>query len=131
MQTTRSGQDASEKFHKFHAPAVLKKWGPELKVGTVSDDQSVEEVVEASEELGEEDETYFGDLVPFGDPYWFVSSLLSNLLSFAEICIGVQVPGLGVTVRLAFFRPDQFRSLLAQLLQRLAPKGPVRHPQIH
>ncbi|KAL8278933.1 hypothetical protein RQP46_008602 [Phenoliferia psychrophenolica] len=65
-----SGTDASDKFAKFHSPTVLKKYAS-LKVGEVGDEHSAEEVIQASEELDEEDDVYFGELIPFGDPYWY------------------------------------------------------------
>ncbi|KAK4702143.1 acyl-CoA dehydrogenase, partial [Phenoliferia sp. Uapishka_3] len=65
----RSGTDCSEQFHKFHAPSVLTKTAAPFKIGTIGEGD-VEELVAASEEV-EEDETYFGDLVPFGDPLWY------------------------------------------------------------
>ena len=68
-----AGTDSSEKFWKFHSASVLKKVAAPMKIGEVGE-QSVEEVVEASEEVDEDDDgTYFGELVPFGDPYWCVS----------------------------------------------------------
>ncbi|GAA5997895.1 uncharacterized protein JCM10292_006890 [Rhodotorula paludigena] len=76
-----SGQDATEKFWKFHSKKVLEKTAKPFLIGAVGDEgTNVEEAVEVKVEEGvsskqveeeEEDSTYFGDLVPFGDPFWY------------------------------------------------------------
>ncbi|KAM0787764.1 hypothetical protein ACM66B_003821 [Microbotryomycetes sp. NB124-2] len=73
-----AGTDATQKFHQFHSPAVLQKVASKFKIGVIEgaqqasgDDNKSEEA--SSEEADEEDAdaSYFGDLVPFGDPYWY------------------------------------------------------------
>lgn len=59
-----SGTDASKQFDAFHAQSVLEKYGTKLCVGVVGD---APEEVQGSASNAEE-ETMFGDLVPFGDP---------------------------------------------------------------
>ncbi|GAA6027308.1 hypothetical protein JCM8097_002579 [Rhodosporidiobolus ruineniae] len=78
-----SGKDASDKFWQFHSKKVLEKTAKPFLVGQIgggSDqatdveeavEKKVEESVEKQEEPEDEDTTYFGDLVPFGDPFWY------------------------------------------------------------
>jgi hypothetical protein len=73
-----AGQDATKQFDQFHNNAILEKWGPSLYKGdiganasdVVADLHKEEEKPQALEE-GEA----FGDMVPFGDPYWYSLSL--------------------------------------------------------
>ncbi|KAJ3417555.1 hypothetical protein HDV05_000012 [Chytridiales sp. JEL 0842] len=68
-----AGQDASKQFDQFHNAAVLEKWGPKLLKGTIGKPVAQDSNAfdpEAELEGVEEGET-FGDLVPFGDPYWY------------------------------------------------------------
>ncbi|KAJ3289504.1 hypothetical protein HDU76_007521, partial [Blyttiomyces sp. JEL0837] len=70
-----AGQDASKQFDQFHNAGVLEKFGPELYKGDVagsgaasaSSGQKVEDIPLEGVAEGES----FGDLVPFGDPYWY------------------------------------------------------------
>ncbi|BGP47980.1 hypothetical protein JCM10450v2_003849 [Rhodotorula kratochvilovae] len=87
-----AGRDATDKFHQFHSRKVLEKTAKQFligKVGGAEVDQAtdtpeaVENKVEqdapatvhkeedGAEAAEEEDSTYFGDLVPFGDPFWY------------------------------------------------------------
>lgn len=80
-----AGTDASEKFHQFHNRSVLEKVAKKFEIGTVKEggdaraneatvtQRSEDERKEAVEEQEDEDQddTYFGDLVPFGDPAWY------------------------------------------------------------
>lgn len=52
------GKDATEQFHNFHSPSVLKKQAAPLLIGRVEGAEEAEAPAE------EEDTTYFGDLVP-------------------------------------------------------------------
>jgi predicted heme/steroid binding protein len=64
-----AGKDASKQFDQFHNKAILDKWGPQLHVGdigTANAEEATEEPLEGLEQ-GE----LFGDMVPFGDPYWY------------------------------------------------------------
>ncbi|KAH8923526.1 acyl-CoA dehydrogenase NM domain-like protein [Atractiella rhizophila] len=65
-----SGKDSSEEFWKFHNKAILEKQGGPLKIGTIGGAKASEGEASAEEEE-EGDGTYFGDLVPFGDPFWY------------------------------------------------------------
>ncbi|KAM0752221.1 acyl-CoA dehydrogenase NM domain-like protein [Meredithblackwellia eburnea MCA 4105] len=72
-----AGTDCSEQFHKFHSPSVLNKQAAPLKIGVIGDPNASkddhESAVAESSSADEDDldETYFGDLVPYGDPYWY------------------------------------------------------------
>ena len=62
-----AGQNASEKYHQFHDPSVLQKYGPQLLKGEIAS-----EVMEDPEEAEDTNEPgTFGELVPFGDPAWY------------------------------------------------------------
>ncbi|BGO93925.1 hypothetical protein NBRC10512v2_006243 [Rhodotorula toruloides] len=78
----QGGKDATEKFWSFHSKSVLEKTAKPFLIGRVGDEANqgtdVEEAVENKVEEDapaqveeEEDTTYFGDLVPFGDPFWY------------------------------------------------------------
>ena len=60
-----AGTDASKQFDAFHSPATLDKYGPRFLVGDLA-----KPLQEPKPDSGESTET-FGDLVPFGDPYWY------------------------------------------------------------
>ncbi|KAJ1563863.1 hypothetical protein HK405_000483, partial [Cladochytrium tenue] len=67
-----AGQDATKQFDQFHSPAVLEKWGPRLYKGDLAGSQPVSSApVEDAPLVGLEDGESFGDMVPFGDPYWY------------------------------------------------------------
>ncbi|KPV75396.1 uncharacterized protein RHOBADRAFT_43902 [Rhodotorula graminis WP1] len=82
-----TGKDATEQFHKMHPRKVLEKVAVQFLIGKVGDatgsgDNTVgaienkvkkdtPEVVEQEQEQDDADSTYFGDLVPFGDPFWY------------------------------------------------------------
>jgi cytochrome b involved in lipid metabolism len=64
-----AGQDASKQFDAFHNAAIMEKYGPQLYVGDIG--EAPKEQPESTVEGGEE-EALFGDLVPYGDPYWYM-----------------------------------------------------------
>ncbi|ORY92790.1 acyl-CoA dehydrogenase/oxidase [Leucosporidium creatinivorum] len=64
-----AGQDATDQFNKFHSPSVLKKQAAPFRIGSIGAAASTEAA--DAEEEEDEDTTYFGDLVPFGDPFWY------------------------------------------------------------
>ncbi|CAG8575653.1 2229_t:CDS:2 [Funneliformis caledonium] len=59
-----AGTDATKQFDNFHAVSILDKY-TKLQLGVVGDNQE-----EVSSESASVDGP-FGDLVPFGDPYWY------------------------------------------------------------
>ncbi|CAG8551724.1 10983_t:CDS:2 [Dentiscutata erythropus] len=61
-----AGSDATKQFDNFHSLDVLKKYSPQLQIGNIGNDQAEEQTQEAGSGEGP-----FGDLVPFGDPYWY------------------------------------------------------------
>ncbi|KAJ3070851.1 hypothetical protein HDU98_006142 [Podochytrium sp. JEL0797] len=69
-----AGTDASKQFDQFHNAGVLEKFGPKLLKGTIGSAAAptTVSVVEPQQALvGTEPGESFGDLVPFGDPYWY------------------------------------------------------------
>ncbi|KAJ3131788.1 hypothetical protein HK101_004679, partial [Irineochytrium annulatum] len=70
-----AGQDASKQFDQFHNASVLEKYGPQLYKGDVAGATSsssgsagsIDDVPLTGVNEGES----FGDLVPYGDPYWY------------------------------------------------------------
>ncbi|GAA5904104.1 hypothetical protein JCM8208_003448 [Rhodotorula glutinis] len=80
-----TGRDATETWHKFHPRKVLETTAAQFLIGKVGDatdntvdaieqkvEQDTPEVIEhEQEEEDDADTTYFGDLVPFGDPYYY------------------------------------------------------------
>ncbi|KAJ3297994.1 hypothetical protein HK104_011289 [Borealophlyctis nickersoniae] len=66
-----AGTDASKQFDQFHNAAILEKWGPKLYKGDIGD--AVAEAAAESEEpeSGLVEGEAFGELIPFGDPYWY------------------------------------------------------------
>ncbi|BGP24446.1 hypothetical protein JCM10295v2_003359 [Rhodotorula toruloides] len=78
----QGGKDATDQFNNFHSKSVLEKTAKPFLIGRVGDEANqgtdAEEAVENKVEdeaptqvEEEEDTTYFGDLVPFGDPFWY------------------------------------------------------------
>ncbi|GAA5854264.1 hypothetical protein JCM3766R1_004140, partial [Sporobolomyces carnicolor] len=71
----QAGTDASEKFWQFHNESVRDKVASKFLIGTVQGDggdtRSTPTQGQEEDEEADEDETYFGDLVPFGDPSWY------------------------------------------------------------
>ncbi|GAA5908234.1 hypothetical protein JCM6882_006777 [Rhodosporidiobolus microsporus] len=77
-----AGKDATDKFRQFHSKKVLEKTAAPFLIGRIGEEgdqatdveeaveNKIEEKVEKAEEE-EEDTTYYGDLVPFGDPSWY------------------------------------------------------------
>ncbi|KAI9340678.1 acyl-CoA dehydrogenase/oxidase [Zopfochytrium polystomum] len=65
-----AGQDASKQFDQFHNKAVLDKFGPKLLKGELAGAETSSSSDEAPL-VGIADGDGFGDLVPFGDPYWY------------------------------------------------------------
>ncbi|KAG9298685.1 hypothetical protein G9A89_012753 [Geosiphon pyriformis] len=59
-----AGTDATKQFDNFHNLSILDKYAPKLLIGEIGSAAQQDEV--ASSEEGP-----FGDLVPFGDPYWY------------------------------------------------------------
>ncbi|GAA5999460.1 hypothetical protein JCM5350_001110, partial [Sporobolomyces pararoseus] len=78
-----AGTDASSKFWQFHNEAILERVGSKYLIGTIGGEgdgtsstvkkKAEEEKVQTEEKEEEEevDDTYFGDLIPFGDPAWY------------------------------------------------------------
>ncbi|KAJ3263814.1 hypothetical protein HDU77_009969 [Chytriomyces hyalinus] len=70
-----AGTDASKQFDQFHNAAVLDKFGPDLLKGSIGGAAEVPapvaETAADAELVGTESGESFGDLVPFGDPYWY------------------------------------------------------------
>ncbi|KAI5476162.1 hypothetical protein MNV49_000380 [Pseudohyphozyma bogoriensis] len=66
-----AGKDSTEAFHKFHAPSVLSKTAAPMKIGVLEGHEAPPAPEEVNETEDDEDTTYFGDLVPFGDPFWY------------------------------------------------------------
>ncbi|KEI36446.1 uncharacterized protein L969DRAFT_97181 [Mixia osmundae IAM 14324] len=70
-----AGTDSSEQFWKFHNKAILEKSGGKLKIGTVGGGDVVDVGGGGQSDTAalnyDEDTTYFGDMVPFGDPQWY------------------------------------------------------------
>ncbi|KAI3648492.1 hypothetical protein MP228_006346 [Amoeboaphelidium protococcarum] len=62
-----AGTDATKQFDAFHNAAVLEKYGPKLFVADVG----AEEPEESAQAHDDSQSAPFGDLVPFGDPYWY------------------------------------------------------------
>ncbi|GAA5878916.1 hypothetical protein JCM16303_007228 [Sporobolomyces ruberrimus] len=81
----QAGQDSSEKFWQFHNEKILQNVASKYLIGTIGGEQTQSEEVkgsggggggeskevESEEVVDDLDETYFGDLVPFGDPFWY------------------------------------------------------------
>ncbi|GAA5842527.1 hypothetical protein JCM11251_004897 [Rhodosporidiobolus azoricus] len=78
-----AGKDATDKFWQFHSKKVLEKTAAPFLIGQVGEEgdqatntveaveNKIEEKVGQVGEEEEEDTTYYGDLVPFGDPSWY------------------------------------------------------------
>jgi len=60
-----AGTDASKQFDNFHNKSVLEKYSPQLYIGDIGSSAQEDDAVHGS------DEGPFGDMVPFGDPYWY------------------------------------------------------------
>jgi predicted heme/steroid binding protein len=69
-----AGTDATKQFDAFHNLATLDKYGPALYVGDVlsAQPQSQPPTTHVPQELEP-----FGQLVPFGDPAWYVDGIPS------------------------------------------------------
>ena len=71
------GKDASKQFDQFHNAAIMAQWGPKLEIGTIGTKKLIIGEPETSSNEPEQeleglaDGEPFGDLVPFGDPYWY------------------------------------------------------------
>nr|CAG8482442.1 13959_t:CDS:2 [Entrophospora candida] len=61
-----AGTDATKQFDNFHTLATLEKYSSQLLIGEIGSGQTEETAHEPSSGEGP-----FGDLVPFGDPYWY------------------------------------------------------------
>lgn len=61
-----AGKDVTDEFNALHSWVVMHQYGPKLQIGTV--DNVVAKP--ASPALTHKNGS-FGDLVPFGDPYWY------------------------------------------------------------
>nr|KAJ3411293.1 hypothetical protein HK105_002662 [Polyrhizophydium stewartii] len=77
-----AGTDASKQFHQFHNQGVLDRLGPGLLVGTLQGSAAAAAPAPAAAAataaapadaplVGVEEGDTFGDMVPFGDPYWY------------------------------------------------------------
>ena len=62
----KAGQDATKEFHSLHAPEVLGKYNPFLKVGTTS-------AGPVSSSTGDN----FGTPIPYAEPYWYNADMKS------------------------------------------------------
>ncbi|GAA5935702.1 hypothetical protein JCM10213_003665 [Rhodosporidiobolus nylandii] len=78
----KAGKDATDVFWQMHSKQVLEKTAKPFLIGRLGEeaDQAADtqEAVENQSEEAlekvepeEQDSTYFGDLVPFGDPFWY------------------------------------------------------------
>ncbi|GAA5861609.1 hypothetical protein JCM3774_002644 [Rhodotorula dairenensis] len=85
----QAGKDASEKFWQFHSKRVLDETAKPFLIGRIGtepdagadfeeavihrieDEAPVESSAAAADQDELEDSSYFGDLVPFGDPQWY------------------------------------------------------------
>ncbi|TKA54290.1 hypothetical protein B0A53_03382 [Rhodotorula sp. CCFEE 5036] len=88
----QAGKDATEKFWQFHSKLVLQETAKPYCIGRIGeganadgvdfedavihkieDDDGVVSAENGAAEQGDEpeDSSYFGDLVPFGDPQWY------------------------------------------------------------
>ncbi|KAJ3104569.1 hypothetical protein HDU97_009081 [Phlyctochytrium planicorne] len=65
-----AGTDASKQFDQFHNAGILDKYSSKLLVGEIAGAAPVSSIEEAPLVGVAEGET-FGDLIPFGDPYWY------------------------------------------------------------
>nr|CAG8623436.1 6875_t:CDS:2 [Entrophospora candida] len=61
-----AGTDATKQFDDFHTLGTLEKYSSKLFIGKIGSGQIEEINQEAPSGEGS-----FGDLVPFGDPYWY------------------------------------------------------------
>ncbi|CAJ0762951.1 22880_t:CDS:2 [Entrophospora sp. SA101] len=61
-----AGTDATKQFDDFHTLGTLEKYSSKLFIGKIGSGQIEEVNQEAPSGEGS-----FGDLVPFGDPYWY------------------------------------------------------------
>ncbi|KAJ3219098.1 hypothetical protein HDU67_002754 [Dinochytrium kinnereticum] len=67
-----AGKDASKQFDQFHNAGILEKYSPKLYKGDVGGAAApVSAVVEEAPLVGVGEGETFGDMVPFGDPYWY------------------------------------------------------------
>lgn len=63
-----AGTDASKQFDAFHNQQILQQYHDQFFIGTLGE---APKQTELEKELGHESTDLFGDLVPFGDPYWY------------------------------------------------------------
>lgn len=63
-----AGKDATAKFNMFHKPEILQEYGDALKIGQLVSESTKIEGKGAAESS---DVRLYGDLVPYGDPYWY------------------------------------------------------------
>ncbi|CAG8460677.1 12755_t:CDS:2 [Ambispora gerdemannii] len=65
------GQDATKQFDNFHNASVLDKYGPQLYIGDIGDAAAQAAATKNEDLVTSAEDAQFGDLVPFGDPYWY------------------------------------------------------------
>ncbi|KAI8846360.1 putative acyl-CoA dehydrogenase [Chytridium lagenaria] len=66
-----AGTDASKQFDQFHNAGILEKYSPKLYKGDVAGAAPAAAGEEEAPLVGVAEGDTFGDLVPFGDPYWY------------------------------------------------------------
>ena len=62
-----AGTDASKQYDAFHNASILEKLGAKYYIGDVGEAPPAESATANTDDV----EGPFGDLVPFGDPYWY------------------------------------------------------------
>jgi hypothetical protein len=91
------GKDASKQFWKYHNESILKKFKPQLQVGSLDTkpkaaapppppapkkEPAPKQVATVSSEPEEDDAVpldIYGDLVPYADPNWY-QSVWTNII---------------------------------------------------
>lgn len=63
-----AGTDATKAFDAFHQMSVLEKYGDKLYKGDLVQKKDSDTEPEGT---SSQDDTFFGSMVPFADPYWY------------------------------------------------------------